>query len=59
MGYQNFANRIFANRTFANDENPGVYWRKFTILLPIVEIPEDALAKVQWTFANCHEIILT
>ena len=29
-----------------------MYWRKYNGLLPIGEIPEDVLAKVQWTFAN-------
>ncbi len=53
-----FANKTFANRTFANGESPWVYWRKSTVLSPIGEIPGGALAKVQWTFASCHETIL-
>jgi hypothetical protein len=58
-GCRNFANKIFANWRFATGENPGVYWRKFTVLSPIGEIPKDALAKVQWTFASCDGSILT
>jgi hypothetical protein len=47
-----FANKKFANKTFANGESPGVYWRKYGGPSPIGEIPVDVLAKVQWTFAN-------
>jgi hypothetical protein len=58
-GYQNFANKTFANRTFATDENPEVYWRNSTRLSPIVEILQNMLAKVQWTFASCDESVIT
>jgi hypothetical protein len=52
MANGNFANKTFANRTFANGESPWVYWRKYSGLSPIGEIPGGALAKLQWTFAN-------
>ncbi len=58
-GYRNFANKTFANRTFATGENPEVYWRNSTRLSPIVEILQNMLAKVQWTFASCDESVIT
>jgi hypothetical protein len=36
----------------------GVHWRNYNGLSPIGEIPGGVLAKVQWTFASCHETIL-
>jgi len=36
---------MLANKTFANGESPGVYWRKYGGLSPIGEIPGDLLAK--------------
>ncbi len=58
-GDRNFANRILASRMFATGENPGIYCRNSTALSSIGEIPKDALAKVQWTFASCDGSIST
>ena len=51
-GFPNFANKIFANWTFANGESPKVHWRKYSGLSPIGESLGCVLAKVQWTLAN-------
>ena len=41
------------HRTLAIGESPGgLYWRKYSGLSPIGEIPGDVLAKVQRTFVN-------
>ena len=37
---------------------PGMYWQKYTGLLPIGEISGDVLTKVQRSFGNRHKRIL-
>jgi len=45
-GFPNFANKTFANWTFANGESPVIYWRKYSGHLPIGESQEGILVKV-------------
>jgi hypothetical protein len=54
-GFPNFANKTFANWTFANDESPKVYWRKYSGLSPIGESREGVLANIQWTLGNLRK----
>ncbi|UJR23287.1 hypothetical protein I4U23_026303 [Adineta vaga] len=46
-GFPNFANKTFANWTFANGESPAICWRKYGGHSPIGEGHDGILAKVQ------------
>jgi hypothetical protein len=43
-GFPNFANKTFANWTFANGESPAIYWRKYSGHSPI---GESLIGKIQ------------
>ena len=62
MGYRKFANRTFANWTFAIGERPLYFrqytsctvanWRMSTILSPVYPLNSRQLANVHYTFAS-------